>query len=146
MFRGGNWNAYGSFCSLDRPGFPFDSGRAGLIACSGFSVCYCRSTVTACIRTACLPRRWLHLEDPAAMAAFFRDLERLAYALLIQKSGINDRIDRFSKLTGAIIKEDDLQAEKSPLQLTPTERAERMSQALEFAMELRRAGAKLRDE
>lgn len=32
------------------------------------------------------------------------------------------------------------------LQLTPTERAERMSQALEFAMELRRAGAKLRDE
>jgi hypothetical protein len=32
------------------------------------------------------------------------------------------------------------------LQLTPTERAERMDQALEFAMELRRAGAQLRDE
>jgi hypothetical protein len=32
------------------------------------------------------------------------------------------------------------------LQLTLTERAERMSQALEFAMEMRRAGAKLRDE
>jgi hypothetical protein len=42
------------------------------------------------------------------MAAFFRDLERLAYALLIQKSGINDRIDRFSKLTGAIIKAPEL--------------------------------------
>jgi hypothetical protein len=55
------------------------------------------------------------------MALLFRDLERLAYALLIQKSGINDRIDRFSRLTGAIIKGEDIRAEKSPLQLTPTE-------------------------
>ena len=31
------------------------------------------------------------------------------------------------------------------LQLTPTERAERMNSALEFALELRRAGAKLRE-
>jgi hypothetical protein len=32
------------------------------------------------------------------------------------------------------------------LQLTPTERAEQMGQALEFAMEMRRAGSKLRNE
>jgi hypothetical protein len=62
-----------------------------------------------------------HRQDPAAMAAFFRDLERLSYALLIMKSGINDRIERFSQLTGAIIKSDNLYDEKSPLQLTPTE-------------------------
>ncbi len=32
------------------------------------------------------------------------------------------------------------------LQLTPTERADRMNSALEYAMELKQAGAKLRDE
>lgn len=62
-----------------------------------------------------------HRQEPAAMASFFRDLERLAYALLIQKSGINDRIERFSQLTSTIIKGDNLYDEKSPLQLTPTE-------------------------
>lgn len=62
-----------------------------------------------------------HRQEPAAMAAFFRSLERLAYALLIQRSGINDRIDRFSRLTSAIIKGDDIQAPTSSLELTPTE-------------------------
>jgi hypothetical protein len=55
------------------------------------------------------------------MAAFFRDLERLAYALLIQKAGINDRIERFSQLTSAILKGTNLHEDKSPLQLTPGE-------------------------
>ena len=32
------------------------------------------------------------------------------------------------------------------LQLTPSERADRMNSALEYAMELKQAGAKLRDE
>jgi ribosome-associated translation inhibitor RaiA len=40
----------------------------------------------------------------------------------------------------------DLTLNLRSLQLTPTERAEAMNQALEFAMEMRRAGAKLRDE
>jgi hypothetical protein len=62
-----------------------------------------------------------HRQDPAAMAAFFCDLERLAYALLIQRSGINDRIDRFSQLSSAIVKGSDLYDDKSPLQLTPAE-------------------------
>lgn len=62
-----------------------------------------------------------HRGDPAAMAAFFRDLERLGYALLIMKSGINDRIDRFSRLTGAIINGSNLHDATSPLQLTQIE-------------------------
>jgi hypothetical protein len=60
-------------------------------------------------------------QEPEAMAFFFRDLERLAYALLIQRAGINDRIERFSQLTNAIAKGGDLCEEKSPLQLTPAE-------------------------
>ena len=52
------------------------------------------------------------------MAAFLRDLERLAYALLIiQKSGINNRIERFSQLTNAITKGSNLHEEKAPLNL-----------------------------
>jgi hypothetical protein len=62
-----------------------------------------------------------HRQKPEAMATFFRDLERLAYALLIQKSGINDRIERFSQLTNAIDRGTSLYEDKSPLQLTPAE-------------------------
>ncbi len=65
-----------------------------------------------------------HRQEPEAMAAFFRDLERLAYALLIRKAGINDRIERFSKLTAAIDKGADLAEDLSPLQLTRTEQYE----------------------
>lgn len=60
-------------------------------------------------------------KEPLAMAEFFRDLERLGYALLIMKSGINNRIERFSQLTGAIIRGDNLKDKESPLQLSPTE-------------------------
>lgn len=63
-------------------------------------------------------------QDPEAMASFFRDLERLAYSLLIRKIGINGRIERFSLLTEAIINGADLASDKSPLQLTPTEQFE----------------------
>lgn len=58
---------------------------------------------------------------PASMESFFADLERLAYSMLVTKSGINDRIDRFSKLTKEIENDDDLSLPKSTLQLTPTE-------------------------
>jgi uncharacterized protein DUF1524 len=55
---------------------------------------------------------------PKAMEAFFKDLERLAYSMLIRKSSINDRIDAFSKLTREIESGDDLTASKSALQLS----------------------------
>ncbi|WP_066334014.1 GmrSD restriction endonuclease domain-containing protein [Azohydromonas lata] len=60
-----------------------------------------------------------HRHDSEAMLVFFRDLERLTYSMLVRKTGINDRIERFSSLTGAIEKNTDLQADTSPLQLTP---------------------------
>ena len=42
------------------------------------------------------------------MEAFFRDLERLAYSMLIRRSGVNERIERFSHLTKVIEEKDDL--------------------------------------
>jgi hypothetical protein len=65
-----------------------------------------------------------HRQEPEAMTAFFRDLERLAYGLLIRKTGINQRIERFSQLTDSIAKETNLGEDQSPLQLTPTEQYE----------------------
>jgi hypothetical protein len=58
---------------------------------------------------------------PRAMEAFFRDLERLAYSMLVRKVGINDRIDRFSKLTKEIEGCSDLSDEDSALQLSRAE-------------------------
>lgn len=52
---------------------------------------------------------------------FFADLERLAYGMLVTRAGSNERIDRFSKLTGAIQSKANLDAETSVLQLTPGE-------------------------
>jgi len=65
-----------------------------------------------------------HRQEPEAMADFFRDLERLSYALLLRKAGINERIERFSKLTAAIIQKSDLFEDDSPLQVTPVEQGE----------------------
>ena len=62
-----------------------------------------------------------HRGKPAAMESFFRDLERLAYSMLITKSGINERIERFSNLTKEIESGADLMAPKSALQLSPSE-------------------------
>jgi hypothetical protein len=60
-------------------------------------------------------------QRPDAMLRFFRDLERLAYAMLISKFGVNDRIERFSRLTQSIESDKDLQVAESPLQLSPIE-------------------------
>lgn len=60
-------------------------------------------------------------QRPDAMQAFFRDLERLAYAMLVSKFGINERIERFSRLTQHIESSADLFGDKSPLQLSPSE-------------------------
>jgi len=60
--------------------------------------------------------RWRN--KPGAMEAFFRDLERLAYSMLITKAGINDRIERFSRLTKEIEAKENLSTPTSALQLT----------------------------
>jgi len=52
---------------------------------------------------------------------FFAELERLSYAMLVMKWGINERIDRFSKLTGWIMSGESPTAKESPIQLTPHE-------------------------
>jgi Protein of unknown function DUF262/Protein of unknown function (DUF1524) len=59
--------------------------------------------------------------QPKKMGSFFRDLERLAYSMMIRKSSINDRIERFSRLTREVENEDDLFATTSILQLSPAE-------------------------
>ncbi|MFO1496608.1 MAG: DUF4357 domain-containing protein [Lysobacterales bacterium] len=62
-----------------------------------------------------------HGNEPDVVLRFFRDLERLGYSMLVQKFGVNDRIERFSKLTAAIEKADDLFVIDSPLQLSASE-------------------------
>lgn len=62
-----------------------------------------------------------HRQQPEAVLGFFRDLERLAYSMLARRTGVNDRIDRFSALTSAIEAGADLSAATSPLQLSPEE-------------------------
>ncbi len=62
-----------------------------------------------------------HRASPDALLPFVTDLERLAYSMLIRKAGVNERIDRFSRLTAAIEAGDELQASDSALQLAPQE-------------------------
>lgn len=57
-------------------------------------------------------------QQPEAVLGFFRDLERLAYSMLARKAGVNERIERFSALTGAIESGADLSGAASPLQLS----------------------------
>lgn len=65
-----------------------------------------------------------HHNDPTAMLSFFIDLERLGYSMLIRRTGINERIDRFGKLSAAIERGEDLTASDSPIQLTDKEQFE----------------------
>ncbi|MDC8770937.1 DUF4357 domain-containing protein [Roseateles albus] len=65
-----------------------------------------------------------HRDEPDLVLSFFSDLERLGYSMLVRKSGVNERIERFSALTGAVEKGQDLSASSSPLQLTPLEQHE----------------------
>lgn len=59
--------------------------------------------------------------DPVAMLQFFADLERLAYSMLVRRTSVNGRIERFAALTLAIEKDQDLGDIDSPLQLSPAE-------------------------
>lgn len=65
-----------------------------------------------------------HRNEPQAMADFFGELERLTYAMLVRKAGINERIERFARLTSAIEQKQPLLAPDSPLQLTAKEQFE----------------------
>ncbi len=62
--------------------------------------------------------------DADAMLLYFGDLERLGYSMLVRKSGVNERIERFSTLTSAIERGQDLSVSTSPLQLSPLEQFE----------------------
>ena len=59
--------------------------------------------------------------QPQLMERFFSNLERLAYFMLVTKSGINERIERFSRLTKSIETNEDLWLADSPLQLSAWE-------------------------
>ena len=61
---------------------------------------------------------------PPKMEAFFLDLERLAYSMLVTKAGINTRIEKFSKLTKEIEANEDLSRPDSALQLSKAEQFE----------------------
>lgn len=65
-----------------------------------------------------------HRNHHEQMEWFFRDLERLAYSMLVRRAGINERIDRFSRLTKVIETGDDLLELESSLQISPTEQYE----------------------
>lgn len=65
-----------------------------------------------------------HRSNPSAILQFVRDLERLAYGLLITGRSINVRIERFSRITGEIEAAADLSAEQSALQLSAKEQRE----------------------
>lgn len=60
-------------------------------------------------------------QQPDEVLSFFRDLERLGFSMLVRKTGINERIERFSALTEAIEADVELFTEPSPLQLSPEE-------------------------
>ena len=62
-----------------------------------------------------------HKGDPDALLAFVTGLERLAYSMLVRKAGVNERIERFSRLTAAVEAGDDLALPGSSLQLSPLE-------------------------
>ncbi|MHC5824247.1 MAG: DUF262 domain-containing protein, partial [Nostoc sp.] len=59
----------------------------------------------------------LNYSNPEFLVRFFTDLDRLASCLMIQRTNINERIERYSKLLYAIEVGEDLYAPHSPLQL-----------------------------
>lgn len=65
-----------------------------------------------------------HRNDPDLMLRFFADLERLAYSMIVRKTGVSNRMERFSSLTAAIESAANLFENSSPLQLTPAEQFE----------------------
>ncbi|PJJ99186.1 hypothetical protein CO641_06215 [Lysobacteraceae bacterium NML91-0213] len=65
-----------------------------------------------------------HRANPDAVLGFVAGLERLAFGMLVRKAGVNERIERFSRLTAAVEAGDALGEPGSALQLTPAEQYE----------------------
>ena len=65
-----------------------------------------------------------HQYDHESLVTFTRDLERLAYVMLVLRWNINDRIARFSGLLQEIEQGADLHSEASRLQLAEEEKTE----------------------
>lgn len=61
---------------------------------------------------------------PDDLLQFLTDLERLAAGLMIRRTYVNHRIERYGRVLAAIEKETDLYEENSPLQLTTDERTD----------------------
>ncbi len=62
-------------------------------------------------------------DNEEKLLQFYRDLERLAYALFIVRANINDRISRYANVLRAIEKGDDLSADTTALQLSAEEKS-----------------------
>ena len=62
-------------------------------------------------------------KDSNVLVPFFADLERLASAMFIMRTNINNRILRYASVLVWIEKAKDLYASDSPLQLTPQEKS-----------------------
>ena len=60
----------------------------------------------------------IHSNDSNLLLKFIRDLERLAYALYLQRANINERIQRYAEIIGLIERKDDIFDQDSPLQLS----------------------------
>ena len=65
-----------------------------------------------------------HTNDLDLLSRFTKDLERLAYGLFIRRSGINDRINRYSEVLADIEQDNDVCRDEGPLQLNTDEKAE----------------------
>ena len=58
---------------------------------------------------------------PAEVLSFMAAMERLAYFMLATRAGVNERIERFSRVTAAVEQDADLGSTGSALQLSPHE-------------------------
>lgn len=63
-------------------------------------------------------------DDPTRLGRFFADLERLAAVLMLRRSNVNKRVDRYGRLMTAIEQGASLSGEDSPLQLTADDKRE----------------------
>lgn len=61
---------------------------------------------------------------------FFTDLERLAAGLMIQRTNINDRIERYRRVLTAIERGENLYSSDSPLQLTREEKCDILTDSM----------------
>ncbi len=64
----------------------------------------------------------VHRAEPQEVEAFLKDLERLAAGLMLRRTNVNRRMERYRDVLAAIKHGDDLRRADSPLQLTAEER------------------------